>query len=205
MKTTAPFTPLFARGLAAFGLALAAMAIAAGGAMAHANAVRASPPIDGSVATSPAQVEIWFSEEATAATTIRVFGPDGVRVDLGDTKLDLADPQRVHVTADLLKNLDPGSYRVEWNSVSGLDGDSANGQFAFTIGPGTPAAVSASPPAGGAAGDLTPVSSVTPIPAQFQTSGVDDKVLGVGIAAGVAAAIGIYLFWRWIKPKNPKF
>src|SRR6478609_5151208 len=104
-------------------LALVAALSFAGGASAHAEPVRANPPIDGSVATSPNQVEIWFSEETTNAASIKVFGPDGVLVDLGDTKLDLQDPQRVHVTVDLLKNLGPGTYRVQWNSVSDADGD----------------------------------------------------------------------------------
>ncbi len=182
------------RGLAALTLAMFAVVALAGGALAHAEPARAIPPIGGSAAVAPAQVEIWFSEEATNATAIKVFGPDGVRVDLGNTKLDLEDAQRVHVTVDLLKNLDPGIYRVEWSSVSGTDGDAANGTYSFAIGVGTPAA---SPTAS------TPAPTTTAIPAQFRTSKVDDRVLSIGIAAGVLAALGIYLFWRWQRPQIP--
>jgi len=207
VKSKATANSVFGRGAAAIVIALLAAAGLGGRAMAHAEPARANPPINGSVAAPPSQVEIWFSEEATSATTIKVFGPDGVRVDLGDTKLDLQDAQRVHVTVDLLKNLDPGTYRVEWNSVSGLDGDAANGKYAFTIGVGTPIASSpvASPSASAVAANATPAPTTTVIPAQFRTSKVDDKALSIGIAAGVLAAIAIFLFWRWMRPKNPVF
>jgi copper resistance protein C len=202
LKTTATATSIIARGVAALALALLAAFALTGGVMAHAEPARANPPMNGSVATAPALVEIWFSEEATNATTIKVFGPDGVRVDFGDSKLDLQDPQRVHVTVDVLKNLAPGTYRVEWSSVSGTDGDAANGQYNFTIGAGTPTASSpvASP---AAAANLTPEPTTTAVPDKYQTNEVDDKVLSIGIGAGVLAAIAIYLFWRWLRPKNP--
>jgi copper resistance protein C len=207
LKTTATAISIIARGTAALALAFLAAVALTGGAMAHAEPERANPPINGSVATAPALVEIWFSEEATNATTIKVFGPDGVRVDFGDSKLDLQDPQRVHVTVDVLKNLAPGTYRVEWSSVSGTDGDAANGQYNFTIGAGTPAAsspIASSPIASPAAAvNLTPEPTTTAVPDKYQTNEVDDKVLSIGIGAGVLAAIAIYLFWRWLRPKNP--
>jgi methionine-rich copper-binding protein CopC len=205
LKTTATATSIIARGVAALALALLAAFALTGGVMAHAEPARANPPMNGSVATAPALVEIWFSEEATEATTIKVFAPDGVRVDFGDTKLDLQDPQRVHVTVDVLKNLAAGTYRVEWNSVSGTDGDAANGQYNFTIGAGTPAASSpvASPATSVAAVNLTPEPTTTAVPDQYKTNAVDDKVLSLGIGAGVLVAIAIYLFWRWRRPKNP--
>lgn len=198
---------ILTRGIAALALAMLTAITLAGGAMAHAEPARANPPINGSVAASPAQVEIWFSEEATNATTIKVFGPDGVRVDLGDSKLDLQDPQRVHVTVDVLKNLAAETYRVEWNSVSGMDGDAANGEYNFTISADTPVASSpiASAAASAAAANLTPEPTTTVIPEQYRTNAVDDRVLSIGIGAGVLAAIAIYLFWRWMRPKHPVF
>jgi methionine-rich copper-binding protein CopC len=202
LKTTATANSIIARGFAALALALLAAVTLTGGAMAHAEPARANPPINGSIATAPALVEIWFSEEATEATTIKVIAPDSVRVDFGDTKLDLQDPQRVHVTVDVLKNLAPGTYRVEWNSVSGTDGDAANGQYNFTIGAGTPVA-SAAASVAAAPADLTPEPTTTAVPDQYKTNAVDDKVLSAGIGAGVLAAIAIYLFWRWRRPKNP--
>src|SRR4051794_10451378 len=89
---------IYARGVAGLCLALLAIVALTGGVSAHAEPVRANPPINGATSASPAQVEIWFSEEATAATAIKVFGPDGVRVDRGNSTLDLQDPQRIHVT-----------------------------------------------------------------------------------------------------------
>jgi methionine-rich copper-binding protein CopC len=192
------------------------------GASAHAEPVRANPPIDGSVATSTSQVEIWFGEEATDATTIKVYAPDGVRVDLGNSTLDLQDPQREHVTVGLTPHLDPGTYRVEWSSVSATDGDAANGQFTFTIGSGTPVASPAAgspvaspvvgtpaapvigPPAETmVAANVTPAPTATVIPEQYKTNKIDDQALAIAIGAGVLAAAAIYLFWRWLKPKNP--
>lgn len=203
LKTRAAQHLSLSRSGIAIALALVAAIAWASGAAAHAEPVRANPPINGSVATSPSQVQIWFSEEATSATTIKVYGPDGVRVDLGDTKLDLQDAQRVHVTVDLLKELNPGTYKVQWSSVSGTDGDAANGEFSFAIGAGTPvASPAASPAASAAAANLTPAPASTEIPEKYKTSKVDDRALGIGIGAGILAAVAIYLFWRWIRPRN---
>ena len=186
---------------------------------AHAEPVRANPPINGSVATSPSQVEIWFSEETTNAASIKVYAPDGVRVDLGNSTLDLQDPQRKHVTVGLTPHLDPGAYRVEWSSVSAEDGDAASGGFSFTIGSGTPVAspaagspvagtpvaspVIGSPAATMVVANLTPAPTATGIPEQYKTNKIDDQALAIAIGAGVLAAAAIYLFWRWLRPRNP--
>lgn len=190
---------------------------------AHAEPVRANPPINGSVATSPSQVEIWFGEETTNAATIKVYAPDGVRVDLGNSTLDLQDPQREHVTVGLTPHLDPGTYRVDWSSVSAEDGDAASGQFSFTIGSGTPVAspaagspvaspvigtpvsspVIGSPAATMVVANVTPAPTGTVIPEKYRTSKIDDQALAIAIGAGVLAAAAIYLVWRWLKPKHP--
>lgn len=212
MKITAKTRTTWRHLALGFALALVASFAFANGAAAHAEPVRADPPINGVVAASPAQVEIWFSEEATDATTIKVFAPDGVRVDLGGAKLDLQDPQRVHVTVGVSPHLDPGTYRVEWNSVSGQDGDAASGSYTFTIGTATPvASPQASPvatPIGTpqvipAAVSATPAPTSTAVPEQFRTNKIDDQALAIAVGAGIVAAVAIYLFWRLLRPKHP--
>jgi methionine-rich copper-binding protein CopC len=200
--------------LAAAAFALMLALVGSSRASAHAEPVRANPPINGSVATSPSQVEIWFGEETTDAATIKVYAPDGVRVDLGNSTLDLQDPQREHVTVGLTPHLDPGTYRVDWSSVSAEDGDAANGQFTFTIGSGTPVAspvigtpvsspVIGSPAATMVVANVTPAPTGTVIPEKYRTNKIDDQALAIAIGAGVLAAAAIYLFWRWLKPKHP--
>jgi methionine-rich copper-binding protein CopC len=110
--------------------------------VAHAEP-RCTNPTDGAVvATAPAVVEIWFSEDADpSGTTLTVLAPDGTQVDQGDTQVDLYDPQHEHVTVSLPTGLGPGTYAVRWHSLSAIDGDEADGSFAFTVAlAGTPGA-----------------------------------------------------------------
>jgi len=99
---------------------------------------------------APTLVEIYFTQEIdSSGTVIRVFGPDGAQVDLGDTTLDLYDPYRKRVTVSLLPDLGPGSYRVEWTSLSAEDGESDSGSFSYSVAgaSGSPVASPAASPA----------------------------------------------------------
>lgn len=146
--------------LRALGLAaLFALLLPASGAFAHAEPERANPPINGRVATAPAILEVWFTEEvATDNVSLIVNGPDGIRADLGDAAVDLFDPERKHVTVSLRPNLPAGNYVVQWHTVSATDGDAADGFISFFVETGSPSASPvASPIASG--GDATPVAS----------------------------------------------
>jgi methionine-rich copper-binding protein CopC len=192
---------------------------------AHAEPERGDPPINGRVETPPKTLQVWFSEEvATNSAKLQVTGPDGSVVDLGDTAVDLYDPEHKHVTVSLKSGLSAGNYVVQWSTVSVEDGDEATGYYGFYIEQGD---ASASPVAGAspAAGGASPVASpavVTPAPTVQPTAeptvapsptatvsadateegDFDGQAFAISVGAGVAAAIAIFLFWRAVKPKQ---
>jgi methionine-rich copper-binding protein CopC len=181
-------------------------------ALAHAQPERAEPPINGRVATAPAKLEVWFTEEVdTSDVLLTVRSIDGAIVDQGDTAVDLFDPERRHVTVTLKPNLPPGQYNVQWHTLSALDGDSADGFFSFFVeGGGSPVAspassLVASPITSPTAPQPSPTAAVptpTAVPAAGgEDSDFDSRAFGLAVLAGIAAAIFIYLFWRLVRPK----
>lgn len=101
---------------------------------AHADYDHSMPEAGSTVETAPTIVEIYFSQEIDeSGTSIRVLGPDGAPIDLGDTTLDLFDPERKRVTVSIQSGIGPGQYTVEWVSLSGEDGESDSGSFEFTV------------------------------------------------------------------------
>jgi methionine-rich copper-binding protein CopC len=183
---------------------------------AHAEPVRAEPPINGTVPVAPERVEIWFSEEINASgTAIQVIGPGGIQVDLGDTTLDLMDPNRQHVTISLRSNLGPGAYTVQWQSLSATDGDSTQGGFLFRVEAGTPSASPVASPVGAepasrsaeatpAQQEAVPTATVEVVTAESEDD-FDSQAFGISVLAGLVAAVLIFVFWRIVRPKNPKF
>jgi methionine-rich copper-binding protein CopC len=178
---------------------------------AHAEPERANPPINGSVAAAPAILEIWFGEEAESeGTAISVFNSDCTRVDLGDTAIDLYDPEHKHVTVTLKPNLPDGTYTVQWQSVSAEDGDEASGSYTFTVNSSaTPMASPAASPAASPSASPTacPAASPEATPAAVigqvsEPSDFDSTALAISVGAGLLAALFIYLFWRLVRPKK---
>lgn len=174
-------------------------------ASAHAEPERASPAINGVVPVAPSVVEIWFDEEVqTEGTTIQVIGPGGIQVDLSDASVDLQDPERRRVTVSLRPDLGAGSYTVQWVSVSGADGDEARGGYLFTVGAATPAATPlvdvATPTAVADAVAPTPAATAVVTEDEF-----DSQAYLISVLVGVAFAVLIFIFWRVVRPKNPKF
>jgi methionine-rich copper-binding protein CopC len=196
-------------------LALLAMVFVAGPVRlvsAHAEPERGNPAINGTVSTVPAIVEIWFGEEVdTEQTSIAVFGPDGTQVDLGDSTVDLNDPEHKHLTVSLKPDLPAGVYTVEWESLSAEDRDEASGSYTFTVtGSGTPeASPGASPvasPSPMASPGGTPASAAAETPAVpgqvTEPSDFDSQAFAIAVGAGLVAALFIYLFWRLVRPKQ---
>jgi len=111
-------------------LACAVLAIA-GPAWAHAFLDHSSPAV-GAAVGAPKQVSIWFTEEVEPAfSRVEVTDGHGNRVDEGDTKIDAANHELLHVT---VKPLTPGAYRVTWHVVS-VDTHHTQGDFSFTVVP----------------------------------------------------------------------
>jgi copper resistance protein C len=102
-------------------------------ARAHAFLDRANPAVGGSVPTSPAAVELWFTQELEPAfSTATVTDKSGNRVDTGGAKVDPKDPTELRVP---LKSLPPGTYKVSWRVVS-VDTHPTEGDFTFEVGGG---------------------------------------------------------------------
>jgi methionine-rich copper-binding protein CopC len=129
---------------------------------AHAEYDHSNPASGTTVDSPPAIVEVWFTEDLDSnGTTLTVTGPDGARVDKGDAAVDLYDPQRRHLTVSLNDGVGPGTYTVNWTSVSSEDGDTANGGFQFTVSGSTTPCASASQmasPIAATPGSGTPVT-----------------------------------------------
>jgi methionine-rich copper-binding protein CopC len=106
-------------------------------AYAHARPERADPPIEGVVPTAPAVLQVWFGEGVTAAgSSLQVVDDAGNRVDAGDSRVDLNDPDRKRMFVSLGQLAD-GVYTVNWQTLSADDGDAAEGSFRFGVGAST--------------------------------------------------------------------
>ncbi|MBL1067964.1 copper resistance protein CopC [Streptomyces sp. 7-21] len=119
--------------LGALLLALAAVALTATPATAHAS-LTASTPGDGEVvAAQPERVTLTFTEEvALSGDSLRVLGPDGEPVHTGEPA-DLGDGTTVTWGIALRPGLPDGTYTVVWHVVS-ADSHPVSGAFTFSVG-----------------------------------------------------------------------
>jgi copper resistance protein C len=128
--------------------------VSATAARAHSEYERSEPAADARIPRAPSRVDVWFTQELfrrSGANTLTVHAPDGRRVDDGVPVID--DSDRTHLSVGVTGPLAPGGYHVTWSSLSALDGDTAEGFFAFTIDPSAPepTASSGAPATGGVA------------------------------------------------------
>ncbi|MFN8459357.1 MAG: copper resistance protein CopC [Anaerolineae bacterium] len=103
---------------------------------AHAELDRSEPTVNAVIPTVPAEVHIWFTEELfkrKGVNIIEVSGPDGAKVDQGDTQID--DDDRKHAFVSLKSGLTAGAYTVRWRNSSAEDGHEGSGEFSFTVDP----------------------------------------------------------------------
>lgn len=176
-----------------------ALLAASGRAGAHANYER-SVPADGAVIRlAPARVDAWFTQEMfkrQGANTLIVTGPDGEPADGGETLLDDAD--RTHLSIDLRPSLPPGEYVVAWTTLSAVDGDPADGIFAFTVDPLAPSPTPTAALAVAGAGSGEPGEPA----ARSATRGADGSLFPwwFAVAAGAIALSGGLGAWALIAP-----
>ena len=109
------------------GLALAPVA-----ALAHAHLDHATPAVGSTVAQSPKEVSLWFTEVLEAKfSTIEVRDAQGRPVQAGPATLARDNTAQLRVP---LKPLTPGTYKVIWRVLS-VDTHRTQGDFTFRVGP----------------------------------------------------------------------
>ena len=108
------------------GLAITAIALPA---LAHAFLERASPAAGENVRSSPAKIELHFSEALEGSfSSITVTDTAGRDVSAGPSA---ADGSALSLP---LKKLKPGRYRVSWHAVS-VDTHRTDGKYNFLVAP----------------------------------------------------------------------
>jgi methionine-rich copper-binding protein CopC len=113
-------------------LALAVASLATASADAHARLIRAQPRVGSTVAASPTELRLLFSESLEVArSSVTLTDSAGRAVALGPLSLDPAN-HRVAV-APIQGVLSPGVYRVKWD-VTSTDTHSTYGDFTFRLG-----------------------------------------------------------------------
>ncbi|HEX6519819.1 MAG TPA: FixH family protein [Streptosporangiaceae bacterium] len=116
-------------------------------ALAHASLVSTSPADGTVVATAPATVSATFDEAVgVSADSLKVYAPDGRRVDDGQTTHGRVPQQ---ITVGLPRGLGHGTYTVGWHVIS-ADSHPVQGAFTFSVGAPSSSAVtpaSLEPPA----------------------------------------------------------
>lgn len=99
---------------------------------AHAMLVRSIPDANATLATAPAQVELFFSEAIDPMLSkVSVIDTSNMRMDTGSPMLNSADATHLMVS---LQPLSDGVYTVEWTAVSASDGHQTMGSFPFAVG-----------------------------------------------------------------------
>lgn len=95
--------------------------------MAHANLDHASPAVGSTVASSPSEVTLYFSEKIEPKFSgAEIRNAVGARVDHGAS----ASGSTLRVS---VKSLPAGTYTVTWHVLS-VDTHKTQGSFSFTVG-----------------------------------------------------------------------
>jgi methionine-rich copper-binding protein CopC len=103
-----------------------------GTAGAHATLVRSNPPANSELASSPAEIRLWFSEGVEPKfSTFTLLDTNGQTVNTPTSQVDPADNTQLFMRPPALPN---GLYTVVWHTVSAEDGHAVTGSFAFSIG-----------------------------------------------------------------------
>jgi copper resistance protein C len=112
------------------GLLMALLLSVQSSAWAHAFLDHADPKVGSTVASSPPEIEVWFTQELEPAfSTLEVQDAQGNEVDKKDAHLDDKDKTLFILS---LPTLPSGTYTVTWHAVS-VDTHKTQGHFEFTV------------------------------------------------------------------------
>ena len=155
----------------------------AGVAEAHSQLVSSDPGAGDTVATSPSEVRLVFSEPVDGAyTSLDVLDSVG-HVVLEDA--GTPDPDDARQFSAPLPLLPDGAYTISWRAISAADGHSTSGFITFAVGSGTLPAGSVT------SGDIDPHAG-------HGGAALVVEVIGRTIGAlGFMAALGLALF-AWV-------
>jgi copper transport protein len=99
---------------------------------AHAELIRSVPDANASLAQSPPQVELFFSEAVDPKLSkLNVLDLDGNVVDERHAQVDASDGTHMTTTLPPIKD---GVYTVVWTAFSADDGHETTGSFPFAVG-----------------------------------------------------------------------
>ncbi|CCM79304.1 copper homeostasis periplasmic binding protein CopC [Rhizobium mesoamericanum] len=113
-------------------LSALALVIFAGQAFAHAHLAKSVPADKATVAISPAELDLHFSEELDLKFSgVEITASDNASVKTGDAML--MDEGKTMIVP-LPEKLDPGAYKVEWHVLS-KDGHKTTGAYGFRVKP----------------------------------------------------------------------
>lgn len=114
-------------------LAAAVLGFGATAAFAHAFLDKAVPGVGTTVALSPSELKLTFSEKVVPAFSgVRIAAIGGKPIPSDKPVVDRAKQNVLHVR--LLHPLRPGTYVVSWHVVS-VDTHRTSGNYRFTVSP----------------------------------------------------------------------
>jgi len=109
---------------------IAFLLVTTGPAFSHAHLDHAAPTVGSTVAQSPKEVVLWFTEKLEPAfSSIEVRNEQGTAVSTGKAAV-AGDRTQLRVS---LKPLPPGTYKVIWRVLS-VDTHRTQGDFTFRVG-----------------------------------------------------------------------
>lgn len=98
----------------------------------HAFVINSSPSQSGSIAASPQQIDVFFSEPVDLRySSLKVLDSNGKQIDKGDVGYLQNDESQLTVSVPRLKD---GTYTVSTNVLSQIDGHVTDNAFVFAIG-----------------------------------------------------------------------
>ena len=161
-----------------------ALSWAPSNARAHANLVRSEPAAGASLATTPVELRLEFSEALDPSfTRVQLFDSHNVMVNVGPGVIDRARPTILRLPVQPLPN---DSYTALWRTRSAVDGHITEGSIPFGIGVAVDAAALLPP-----VGAPRPATALPPAP----DAAVRWLVLLAAALAFGGPAFGLFV-WR---------